>query len=154
MPVKRDDIFKIVIRMKWIMYIGKLAPWPQHATKMYRWSVGTARSMPDIGSLHKYVKKAPCYWGLRKTALDIHLIRYGVDLTTALHAAETTENCVRPKWVTMRCVLVMTSAPPRHDAVRRTKILWKYGPSAQTRTQAHHSAWHRPVSNIMRQSAV
>ena len=154
MGVKCDDIFERVICMKLKMYNGKLAPWPQHATKMYRWSVGTDRSMPDVGSVDKYVKQAPCYWGLRKTALDTHLTRYEVDLTTALHAAETTENWVWPQWVILRCVLVMTSAPPRHAAVRETKILWKYGPSVQTTTQAHHSAWHRRVSNIIRQSAV
>lgn len=43
------------------MYKGKLAPWPQHATKMYKWSGCTARNMPDVRSVDKYVKKAPCY---------------------------------------------------------------------------------------------
>jgi hypothetical protein len=65
------------------MYTGKLAPLPQHATKMYRWSVGTARSMPDAGSVDKYVTKAPCYCGLGKTALDIDTIQSGPDNCTS-----------------------------------------------------------------------
>ena len=72
---------------------------------MYSWSVGTDRRMPGVGSMDKYMKKALCYLTLRKTVLDIHLIRYGVGLATALHAAETRENCVRPQWVILSYVV-------------------------------------------------
>jgi hypothetical protein len=53
--------------------------------------------MSDVGSMDEYVNKAPGYLTLRKTALDIHLIRYGVDHRTGLHAADTKKTSVWPE---------------------------------------------------------